>query len=235
MPDLTAAERELLVSSPWLSSLAEPERRAIVARSRLRAAAPGETLFHQGAEVEGLHVLVGGRVKLSRLGPEGDEVIMRMVAPGDLFAALAALDRDPPPRYPVAATALAPSRVAFWPRPEVRRVLARHPELSNALLGEMADRARELQDRLREVATERVPQRMAHVLLRLAERRGRETDRGVAIDFPLTREDLARMAGTTLYTASRLLSGWAAEGVVGAGRRQVVVRSPRRLEEIARG
>lgn len=235
MPDLTAAERELLVSSPWLSSLADDRRREIVGRARLRTAARGGRLFEQDAEVEGLHVLVGGRLKLSQLGPEGDEVIIRMIAPGDLFAALAALDRDPPPRYPVSAAALAPSRIALWPRPVVREILARHPELSNALLGEMADRAQELQHRLREVSTERVPQRMAHVLLRLAERRGTPTARGIAIDFPLTREDLARMAGTTLYTASRLLSGWAAEGVVGAGRREVLVRSPRRLEEIARG
>ena len=86
----------------------------------------------------------------------------------------------------------------------------------------VAGRAQEFQSRLREVATERVPQRLAHMLLRLARQAGRPVANGTLIDFPLTRQDLAEMIGTTLYTVSRLLTEWSERGIVEIGRGQAV-------------
>ena len=53
------------------------------------------------------------------------------------------------------------------------------------------------------------------------------------IDFPLSRQDLAEMCGTTLYTVSRTLSEWQAQGLVVTGRERVVVRFPHGLVRIA--
>jgi CRP-like cAMP-binding protein len=97
----------------------------------------------------------------------------------------------------------------------------------------LAGRLQELQDRYRELATERVERRVARALLRLARQTGRKVENGVLIDFPLTREDLAEMTGTTLYTVSRILSGWEKEGLIETGRQRVLIRSPHGLVAIA--
>ena len=75
--------------------------------------------------------------------------------------------------------------------------------------------------------------RIAHTLLRLIRYAGRKVDRGVLLDLPLTRQDLAEMTGTTLYTVSRVLSRWETEGIIESERQQVLVRIPHKLVAIA--
>ena len=87
--------------------------------------------------------------------------------------------------------------------------------------------------RVRELATERVGQRLAHTLLRLMRQCGKTTSQGVLITHPLTRQELAELTGTTLYTVSRTLSQWQADGILHSTNRRLLVKQPRRLEAIA--
>jgi CRP-like cAMP-binding protein len=97
----------------------------------------------------------------------------------------------------------------------------------------IAGRFAELQDRYRELATERVERRVARALLRLVRQVGRQIEGGVLIDMPLSRQDLAEMTGTTLYTVSRILSKWEERGLVDGGRERVVLRKSHELVIIA--
>jgi CRP-like cAMP-binding protein len=90
-----------------------------------------------------------------------------------------------------------------------------------------------LVDRYQELVTERVEQRLARALLRLARQAGQRSEQGVLIGFPLSRENLADMTGTTLYTVSRILSSWEHQGLVEAGRERVLIRRPHALVAIA--
>ncbi|MGE5140292.1 MAG: Crp/Fnr family transcriptional regulator, partial [Rudaea sp.] len=85
----------------------------------------------------------------------------------------------------------------------------------------------------RELSTERVERRVANALLRLAQQTGVKTPEGVLIDLALTRQDIADMTGTTLYTVSRILSHWEQRGLVETGRERIVIRSPHGLVAIA--
>jgi CRP-like cAMP-binding protein len=67
------------------------------------------------------------------------------------------------------------------------------------------------------------------------EQAGRIEADGVHIDFPLTRQDVAEMTGTTLHTVSRLFSAWEAQGIVKGGRQKLMVRDKVRLEALAEG
>jgi CRP-like cAMP-binding protein len=87
--------------------------------------------------------------------------------------------------------------------------------------------------RVRELATERVGQRLAHTLLRLMRQCGRTTPDGVLITHPLTRQELAELTGTTLYTVSRTLSRWESEGILRSINRQLLVQAPRRLQALS--
>jgi CRP-like cAMP-binding protein len=85
------------------------------------------------------------------------------------------------------------------------------------------------------MATKQVEQRVAHALLRLINQRGRKTEEGIAVDFPISRQDIAEMTGTTLHTVSRLLTAWEDKGLVKGGRRKVTVVEPHRLMVLAEG
>ena len=93
----------------------------------------------------------------------------------------------------------------------------------------------DLQSRVSELTSERVEQRIARALLRLARQAGRRVDGGIEIDFPITRQDLAEMTGSTLHTVSRTLAAWDNAGLTGSARRRIVVRDLEGLEALAEG
>jgi CRP/FNR family transcriptional regulator, nitrogen oxide reductase regulator len=120
-----------------------------------------------------------------------------------------------------------------WDAQAMIRLLHSYQRIALNLAQLLAGRVEELQDRFRELATERVEQRVARAVLRLARQAGRRVDDGVLIDMALTRQDLAQMTGTTLYTVSRILSRWDAAGLVEAPRERLLIRSPHGLVVIA--
>jgi CRP-like cAMP-binding protein len=100
-------------------------------------------------------------------------------------------------------------------------LMDQYPRIARNALSDVTARLRDLQERYRELATERVERRVAQALIRLAGQAGWKTERGVLIDMPLSRQDLAQMTGTTLYTVSRTLSGWQRHGLLEIGRQRV--------------
>lgn len=86
--------------------------------------------------------------------------------------------------------------------------MERPPRIALNALRIVGRRLGEIQDRLRELSTERVEQRVARALVRLAEQAGDKTQLGIEIGFPLTRKDIAPMASTAHYSVSRLFSDW---------------------------
>ncbi len=80
---------------------------------------------------------------------------------------------------------------------------------------------------------QQVEQRIAHALLRLVKQSGRKVEHGIEIDFPISRQDIAQMTGTTLHTVSRTLSAWETKGLVESSRQKIIVREPHQLFVLA--
>jgi CRP-like cAMP-binding protein len=177
-----------------------------------------------------MYVVTRGRVKLEAVHPDGRVTIHGMVGPAGVFGGLALLGDQ---TYPVTAEAWDACEALAWTGPEMRELALQHPQLALNLLRMAAGRVRELQERLEELAAERVERRIARAVLRLVHQAGRRTEEGVLIDLPLSREDLANLTGTTLFTVSRVLSRWEERGIVHAGRQRLVVRAPHAFVEIA--
>ncbi|MDQ7029922.1 MAG: Crp/Fnr family transcriptional regulator [Ardenticatenia bacterium] len=190
----------------------------------------GLYIFHQGEQAVSFYVLVEGRVRLIQVTPDGNQVLVRFIMPGEPFAAVAIFGEG---RYPVSAEVVDDAVVLCWHGACFADLMERHPKLALRAMGVLAGRVQEFQDRLREMATERVERRLAHTLLRLARQAGRRVHRGILIDLALSRQDLAEMSGTTLYTVSRTLRKWEQAGIVRVGRRWVVIRDPHALVSVA--
>lgn len=227
---LPAAWPELLSSAELIGELGTEERAALWAAAR-RAALPRDSvLFAAGDEARHLYLIVSGRLKLVRGNAEGQEVIVRFIGSGEILGGIAAL---PKALYPATAVAMEDAEMAVWSREVLAPILARFPPLTTAILGVVARRMGDVQSQLQDVSTERVARRVARALLRLAGQLGRKEAGGILIDLPLSRQTLAELTGTTLFTVSRLLSGWEAEGLLEVGRERVVIRAPHGLARIA--
>lgn len=157
-------------------------------------------------------------------------MIVRFVGPSEPFGGVVALSGA---AYPVTALAAAPVRLLAWPRDGLERLLERFPLVRQNITREMAEHMTDALTRVRELTTERVSQRLAHALLRLIRQCGEPRPDGVLIPLTLTRQELADLTDTTLYTVSRTLSKWQVDGVVDASARWFVVKLPGRLEQLA--
>jgi CRP-like cAMP-binding protein len=227
---VSTSEHDILGTCAVFAGLTPAELDAVAARAVERRLHRRELLFMQGDPALELTLVVAGRLKLSQVGADGQELIVRYVGPGEICALVALF---PGQTYPVTAEAIAASTLLCWPQADLERVMLEHPRVALNALRIQAERMQELTERLREIATERVAQRVARSILRLARKAGRRTARGVEIDVPLSREDLARLAGTTVFTVSRLMADWEAAGIVEGGRGRVVIRFPHGLVSIA--
>jgi CRP-like cAMP-binding protein len=188
----------------------------------------GEFFFFQEDPAERMFVLLEGRIKLSQLGPDGQQALIRINKPVSLFALVALTNIA---GYPVTAQAAIDCQVIYWTRTELIDFVIQIPKMALNAMRIMAEQLNEIQERFRQVTTERVELRLAHTLIRLAAQSGKKVAEGVLIDLPITRQDLAEMCGTTRYSASRLLSQWEEQGLVIASRERVILRS---LDELAK-
>ncbi|WP_022729090.1 Crp/Fnr family transcriptional regulator [Fodinicurvata sediminis] len=190
----------------------------------------GTALFLQDDPVTALYVLIVGRLRVTQTTVEGAQVILRYLGPGELAGYVALSGAG---SYPGSVTAVEDSHLLGWSRQAIRDLMERHSQVALNSVSVLGRRYQETQLRLRELSTEKVERRIAHTLLRLAGQAGRRTPEGIEIAFPLSRQDLAEMAGTTLHTASRILSNWEKQGLVLSGRRRIMVRLLDTLSTIA--
>lgn len=199
---------------------------------RLRRLQENERLFDQGEEARAFHLLLQGRLKAVQTGSDGQQVVVRFLGPGEPAGVLALIGADQ--RYPATAVAVVDSAVLSWEGAALQGLVRSHPGVALNAMRAMGDRVHDAHARLGETA-ERVERRLARALLRLVRQAGRREPGGaVRIDFPVSRQDIAEMAGTTLHTASRVLSGWEQAGILEeGGRRRIVVRRPQALARIA--
>ncbi|MGH9643822.1 MAG: Crp/Fnr family transcriptional regulator [Terriglobales bacterium] len=190
----------------------------------------GTRLFAQGATVERCHALVTGCVRIAQSGSEGGQVVVRFVGPGEIFGTVALFtDRH----YPADATAVIDSVEISWAEAAFLDLIQRYPPIALNLVKIIGKRLREVQERLREIATQRVDQRIAHALLRLADRGVSSGNDNARIEFPLTRQDVAAMCGATLYTVSRVLRAWEKAGYLSSRRAGVSICKISELRRIA--
>lgn len=187
-------------------------------------------VFDEGAEAASFFVLLHGHLRVEKTTPQGQQIVVRYVSSGELFGVAPALALT---HYPATAIAVVDSIALVWPSTSWPRLVAKFPSIAGAALQTVGNRLQDSHTRVVEMSSEQVEQRIAHALLRLAKQAGRKVEAGVEIDFPISRQNIAEMTGTTLHTVSRILSGWEQQGLVEGGRQRIVLRDPQRLSRFA--
>jgi CRP-like cAMP-binding protein len=225
-PDLSG----WIVQVPLFQGLPTDVLTRVIGLAHSRHITAGEFFFNEGGQAEAFFVLTTGRVKLTQVTPEGHQVVLRLIGPGDAFGGVGAFGD---PAYPVGAEAVETSTALVWTSTTMRHLLETESRIAVNAIHFVAKRLHDLQRRYRQLMTERVERRVARMLLRLVQDAGRRVDAGIEVDFPVSRQDIAEMTGTTVYTVSRLLSAWEARGIVRSRRQRIVLTNPHALVAIA--
>jgi CRP-like cAMP-binding protein len=190
----------------------------------------GDTLFYQEDPADNFYILVEGRIKLSQLTPEGDQVAMHYLKPGEAFGIIAVLREI---NFPVTAEAVDACRCIVWSADRMTRWIQIYPQVAINSIRILSRFILDFQDRIRELSTERVERRIARAILRLATHGGEKVADGISLGFKLTRQDIAELSGTTLFTVSRTLSKWESQGLVDCRQSAILLKEFHALTEIA--
>lgn len=207
------------------AGLTEQQCAHIYSMGRIRRFDREQVLFSQGEAASRLIMVASGTVKLVQVSSEGEEVLLWMGGPGDAFG----LCPNPCQSHSCSAIAKEPCRTIEWDHEQLKSIVERYPAIAGNLFVCMGKRLEEMEERFREVATERVARRLALAILRLVKTVGKPSEGGISI--ALSREELAQMTGTTLFTVSRIITEWAANGYVIPKRNSVIICNPEKLEQ----
>jgi CRP/FNR family transcriptional regulator len=211
--------------------LDQVEREMVAKRARRRQFAAGELLFQEGDRCTGLHIVATGRVRIFKSSASGREQVLAIEGPGSTVAELPVFDGG---NYPASAIAVEATEVMFLPREEFRAFCLERPEVALKVLAAVGARLRKLVDLIEELSFTTVRQRLAALLVRLANSTGHESPEGIAFDLPDSHQEMANRMGTVRELVSRNLTRLAAEGLLKLDGRHIVVRDLHGLEEMAR-
>ncbi len=221
---------DTIKTATLFQDLASEELVAVMEAGHLVSVPKKAYFFLEGEEARYVHVLTAGKAKLTQVTLDGQQVIFGYIVPGREFSVIAALENTV---YPVSAQAVGDCQALVWDREGINELMAQYPRIAVNSLKILSGRIAGFQNRIRELATQRVERRIARTLLRLANQTGKLTADGVLIDLPLSRQDLAEMNGTTLYTVSRTLTKWEKQGILRSKRTQILIVFPHGLVAVA--
>ncbi len=198
---------------------------------RARRYRRNETIFHQGDPGDSLYVIQAGAVKIVLPDPEGEEgAIIATLGAGDFFGELALLDGE---EHSATAVALEPTEALVLRRDAFDRLVDEDPNLRRALFAGLVGELRRLTYHVGELHFLNLPGRLALRIVRMA----READPGaqgeIRLSWPFSQSELAAMIGGTRQTVNRLLSDFAAEGLIRIEKETLIVPDLDRLERAA--
>jgi CRP/FNR family transcriptional regulator len=217
-------KEEALKRTVLFSDLSQSELDELTKLTSERNYEVGEYVFWEGDSGDYLYTIGEGRIKVSKLSSQGKEVIIAFFSPGEMFGEVALFEGR---AYPASAQATTAAKVLAIRRQDILKLLTKHPQIALVIIGVLSGRLREAQRRLKDLALERVDQRLARVLLMLSAKLG-ET-------LPFTRQEIADMAGTTTETTIRFISRLKEGKIISSDRGKLVILNKTKLELIGEG
>ncbi len=215
------AKRDLFSRHPFFGRFGAEDIDAVIAHVRTVDFGAGELIFARGDEGRGLLAVVSGTVKISVVSPEGREIVLSLMQPGDIFGEMALLDGLPRSADATAVTSL---KMLSLDRREFLPLLRAKPDLALGLVEMLSRRLRKTSEQVEDVVFRGLGSRLARVLLRM----GGETPGAVVT---ATQKQLGDMIGMSRESTNKQLRAWEKRGWVRLGRGTVTIRDPDALDD----
>lgn len=214
-----------------LNALDPADRLALADASFLAYAERGELIWLAGSPSDFSAVVGVGFVKMTKSTPHGQEVAVELLGPGKCLGLIAAIEGRV---FPLSAIAVTNTWYLKIPTRAVAPIYQKSGALKDSVVRSIGPRLRKAHDMMTRLSSGRVEERLAAVLLILADSYGTRGETGVRLQVPLTRQDLSEMAGTTVETTIRIMSRWQKDGLVETEHQSITIRNEDVLAEALR-
>jgi CRP/FNR family transcriptional regulator, cyclic AMP receptor protein len=219
---------DLLGRVPVFSTLERSDLERIADVSVPRTFEPGQAVFREGDSSDTCYVVREGRARAIRSHGDGRTITLASFGPGDFFGELAIFEDE---RRSATVEAIERMSVVGVLGPDMRRLMAEHPEIAMRLVIALGRRLRETNERLSRQSFQTVQSRVAVVLAELVEAAVADGRSGEDVLVTATQADLAQLAGSSRESASRFLAVLERAGVISQGRGRLVVHDPQALKQ----
>jgi len=214
----------VLKGAPIFHSLSDDELGELTNLAVERSLTPNEFIFWEGDAPQWFYIIAEGKVKVLKHSSLGREFIIAFFNRGEMFGEVAVFENKP---YPASAQAATETRVVAIKRESLLTFLSNQPQVALKIINVLGGRLRDAQGRLKDLAGERVEQRLASVLLMLSTKLGPT--------LPFTRQEIADMVGTTIETAIRVMSQLKERGIIRPLRGKVILLDKEKLRLLSEG
>jgi CRP/FNR family transcriptional regulator, cyclic AMP receptor protein len=222
--------RRLLGECILFRGLSLKERNELAARARMRDFAAGETIFLMGAKGDSMMAVLDGNVRISVPSPEGKEIVLAIIQPGDVFGEIAVLDGK---ERTAEATAMTDCTLAVLERRDVMAFLESNPSGWPRLVDLLCARLRHSDRQIAEMAFLQLPVRLAKALLRMADMAAGLAGARAGARIRLTQRELGNIVGMTRESVNKCLRDWQRSGIVRIEGNEIVIAKRDALEEVA--
>ncbi len=223
---------EILKKSSFFSSVSEAAQKEISRLFTEEKYQRDDYIFFEGDTPEWFHIIKEGKVKLVKHSDTGKDVILQIFAPGDMFGEVSLFDHKP---YPSSAQAMEPCTILKLSRKDFLLFFGRHPFVATEMIMELGRQLQEAHATIKSLAVDRVEQRIASILLKLANQLGTREGGGIMLNLSLTRQDLADIAGTTVETTIRVMSRFTKSKIIKPVSGKILILNSQALRVIADG
>lgn len=188
----------------------------------------GENIFSEDEQATGFYAVLSGRVKVFKLSSEGREQILHIFGPGEVFGEVPVFAGK---KFPATADAMEASRILFFPRDSLIRLIEKNPAIALNMLAVLSKRLRSFTSMIDDLSLREVPGRLAKHLLYLSEQKQNSHD----LELNITKGQLASLLGTIPETLSRILTKMAEQGIIESDGRKIRILERDTVEDLAEG
>ncbi len=218
-----------LRNSRILDALSEQELSILSQSCRVVRASRGEVIWNNGASVDFFGLSADGFIKMVRSCGSGSDVTVELMGPGQVFGLMGAVTGTGCPLSALAVTDLWYLRI---PKQAFLDIYERSMPLKDRLIRRSAMRLHGFVDFMALLSNGKIEERIAAILFILADSYGEREGSYLQLKVPLTRQEIAEMAGTTVESAIRTMSRWQKEGVIETQQQFITIRNEKRLKEL---
>jgi CRP/FNR family transcriptional regulator, cyclic AMP receptor protein len=203
--------QKLVARIPLFAGLEPAAQKPLAGLIRVRRYAARQPVVWEGEAGGSLFLSLTGFFKAITTGRDGKEMLLSIMGPGEVFGELSVLDGQP---RSASVITLEAGELASVERPALFELMATSPSLAIGLIEVLAQRVRTLTKRYETISSQDVPQRLAQVLVSLAQKHGQKDGLRVRIQVRLSQQDLGSMVGATRESVNKQLRKWTEAGVL---------------------
>ena len=216
---------------PLLKILSAQDRQQVLGEMTETRYGKGQYIFREGDPTEYFHIVKEGSVKCVKSSLDGKECTLKVLMPGDLFCCDAsAFDGA---SHPGTAQPMGDVSVLRMKKEAYFKMLRGNPDAAMEVIRYLGSRLNEAQEKAKILALDSADQRLASLLVSLAERSGVADPNGVRLSVRLTRQDMANMVGVTTETAIRIIARFKKNQLVSGTASRLVIRNLSKLKQLA--